>query len=177
MVQASADLLDTLSRRSLFVGLTAEQLRCILAASELRRYAPGEEIIAQGEDERHLYCILAGGVSVAVEDSTGEVHREVITLNGGHTLENQHVGDCFGEMSVLDFEPTSAHVVACAATETLVTPARALEELFEADRNLHLVLLSNIARTLSRRARMANGRRTDASGINRDRLRPVAEAP
>ena len=61
------------------------------------QYSAGDTIIARGETSRTFYVILEG---------EAEIHYK------GQTLADAGPGEVFGELSLIDDEPTSADVVA-----------------------------------------------------------------
>lgn len=139
----------------LVVALGEDQLKRFLEAGETRTYRAGDRIISEGAVGDALYLILAGRVTIHLP---GE--RIMTTLSGDDTLGAQYEGDFFGEMSVLDHEPRSASVI--AATDEVVVfrvGKDRLFALFAADTAFQVVFLSNLARILSRRLRVANLRR------------------
>lgn len=154
---AEADsLVGVLSLRPLFVGMSEEQIGAIVGVGVVRVFEPDQIIVRQGQPGEALHTILSGRVSVRSVGEGGEPDRELAVLCGGETLDSQYQGDLFGEMSVLDFEPMSANVVALDRCEILIMPIEALFGVFEKDREAHVMLVSNLARTLSRRLRRAN---------------------
>lgn len=61
-------------------------------------YGPGEKLIEQNSGNSHLFFIINGNVDIVIDGKT------VVSLSGG--------GHVFGEMSFVDYSPTSASVVA-----------------------------------------------------------------
>ena len=151
-------LIESLAMRCLFVGLYDAQLAEIVGAGRLERFEPGQTILTEGQAGQALYTMLFGSVAVRMTGSPPGRAAELAVLRGGQTLEAQYEGDFFGEMSVLDLEPISATVTAVEPCQILVVPVKALYEVFQRDRDIQVILISNLARTLSRRLRKANQR-------------------
>ena len=101
--------LDLIRRVPLFSDLTAGQSSILYASVDKKRFKRGENIVEQGKISGTLFMILSGKVRVLSQDARG---REVIMA----TLE---VGDCIGEMSLIDGEPHSATVRAEVQTDVL----------------------------------------------------------
>ena len=101
--------LDLIRRVPLFSDLSAAQSGIVSATVEKRRYKRGDLIVEQGKISGALFMILSGKVRVLSQDDRG---REVIMA----TLD---VGDCIGEMSLIDGEPHSATVRAETQTDVL----------------------------------------------------------
>ena len=101
--------LDLIRRVPLFSDLTAGQSSILYASVDKKRFKRGENIVEQGKISGTLFMILSGEARVLSQDARG---REVIMA----TLE---VGDCIGEMSLIDGEPHSATVRAEVQTDVL----------------------------------------------------------
>ena len=95
--EGRAALLNALRSQFLVDG-SSDVADMIASAAQLREYAPGARLFAQGERGADLYLILAGKVSVHVDE------QEVATISTG-----MHVG----EIGLLEsFKGRSATVVA-----------------------------------------------------------------
>lgn len=81
---------------------------------ELVEYDLGEEILKQGEHNRHLYFLLDGRVSVVVD---GDVVAELTDA-----------GDVLGEMSVITQQPCMATIIADSDVQILRIEMEILEE-------------------------------------------------
>lgn len=101
--------LDLIRRVPLFSDLTAGQSSILYAAVDKKRFKRGENIVEQGKISGTLFMILSGKARVLSQDARG---REVIMA----TIE---VGDCIGEMSLIDGQPHSATVRAEVQTDVL----------------------------------------------------------
>ncbi|EPR38719.1 putative transcriptional regulator, Crp/Fnr family [Desulfovibrio sp. X2] len=108
-----AGYLDKLRLLPGFDVLDDERLRCLLSATKVRRYEPGEMIIREGESSPRFYFLLQGLVRVF----KGAVELGCL----------QRLGEVFGEMGVIDKSPRSASVQAIQRTLCLVLDAEALD--------------------------------------------------
>ena len=106
----SVSNVDLIRRVPLFSDLSPAQSSIVSATMDKRRYKRGELIVEQGKISGALFMILSGKVRVLSQDQRA---REVIIA----TLD---VGDCIGEMSLIDGEPHSATVRAETQTDVLV---------------------------------------------------------
>lgn len=101
--------LDHLAAVPLFSACSRRDLQKIAKASDELRVESGRVLVEQGATGRECYIVLDG--TAAVKRS----NRKVASLG---------VGDCVGEMSLLDHGPRTATVVAETPMEVLVLGAR-----------------------------------------------------
>jgi CRP/FNR family cyclic AMP-dependent transcriptional regulator len=133
---------EVLRRIPLFASLPEAELRAFAPLLRERRLAKGSVILMQGDPGDALYLITSGQVKVVL---IGEDGREVI-------LSVLGPGAFFGEMSLLDDEPRSAHVV--AMDEATVLQLR--REDFQARLRSSPEVAVAVLRELSRRLRRAD---------------------
>ena len=119
-VNAKDEVLNTVSRLSLFEGLDDQTLRHIALSAELRTLEKEEWVIHKGERGAHLYFLLIGRLQVI--DSTEE-GREI-------GISFLKPGDYFGELSVIDGLPRSASVVATSKSKLLALRRSVALDLF-----------------------------------------------
>ena len=155
--EVSRELLKKLSESVLLVALTSDQLRAVARSGTVERHKKGQRIIGRGGPGDSLYLILEGKVKVSTPEET-----TLANLSSEDTLMDAYEGDFFGEMSVLDHEPRSADVVAVSDVEVFRIDMEELYTLFAESVDMQVVILTNMARTLSRRLRRANMRVRDA---------------
>jgi CRP-like cAMP-binding protein len=86
----------------LFEHLSDTQAISLIGALEKRRFKRSENLVVAGTKSNTLFVILSGKASVVVANPSG---KELVLATLG-------VGDCIGEMSLLDNEPHSASVIA-----------------------------------------------------------------
>jgi CRP/FNR family cyclic AMP-dependent transcriptional regulator len=94
--------LDVLRQVPLLAALPEAELAALAPLLRERRYPRGAVILMQGDPGDSLFLLAQGQVKVVL---IGEDGREVI-------LSVLGPGSFFGEMSLLDGEPRSAHVIA-----------------------------------------------------------------
>lgn len=143
--------IEKLRNLTLFIGLDDDKLKKISEIIVEKEFEPGEVIISEGEIGDALYLIQEGTIDIVKEK--GPEKKVVAKLTPSGSLIKQYEGDFFGEMSILDLEPRSATAIASEKTILFYISRNDLMELFHKDKDLHLFILSNMARTLSRRIR------------------------
>jgi len=156
LVPMSSDRLDLLKNMPVFGGLSDSALGWILEFARSVDVAAGEYFFRQGDDSHTTFVLESGRVSVL--KSWEEVPQRLRSLG---------VGDCFGEMALIDFGARSASVVAdedCRAIE--FSPA-CLLEVAKRDLEQYALVYMNMARELSRRLRLADERLFEAQARDR----------
>ena len=106
-------------------ALSDEQLDELASSCRERPYAPGETIIAQGEDGDELFIVQRGEVEVLL-DADGE-SVEVARLGPG---------SFFGEMSLMTGQPRMATVRTQRETQVLVVSKAAFAKVLDASPEL-----------------------------------------
>ena len=101
---------DDLKRVPLFSDLSEDELARFAAVVREREYPKNSVILFEDDPGDALYIVSSGQVKVVL---IGEDGREVILSVLGD-------GDFFGEMSLIDDEPRSAHVIAMKDSRLLV---------------------------------------------------------
>jgi CRP-like cAMP-binding protein len=94
----------------LFEHLSDTQAISLIGALEKKRFKRSESLVVAGTKSNMLFVILSGKASVVVANPSG---KELV-------LATLSVGDCIGEMSLLDNEPHSASVIAETQIDALV---------------------------------------------------------
>lgn len=131
---------DILRRIPLFASLPEAELRAFAPLLREKRFAKGAMILMQGDPGDALYVIAAGQVKVLL---IGEDGREVI-------LSVLGPGAIFGEMSLLDDEPRSAHVVAMDDATLLQLRREDFQARLRASPDVGLAVLRELSRRLRR---------------------------
>jgi len=103
-------------------------------AAVIRRVAGGELIVAQGDEDTHMFIVQSGCV---------EVRRHV----GDQVVVHGRVerGDFFGEMSLLESQPRAADVVAVEESVLLELGAGALLLRIRRDPTLAVEMLQKLS--------------------------------
>jgi len=146
--------LRRLAESPLLVALDEAQLEQFIAVGRLERHGDGEMIIRERESGDALYLILEGEVRISSAENP-----ELARLSGDGRLHTQYEGDFFGEMSILDYEARSASAHAVGDVLVFRVGREELFGLFGSNTDLQVILLTNMARILSRRLRVTNKRR------------------
>jgi CRP-like cAMP-binding protein len=107
---ATLTKIELLKRVPLFGKLSDTQAISLIGSLEKQRYKRSEHIVDVGQKSNALYVILSGTARVVIISDKG---KEVVLANLG-------VGDCIGEMSLLDDLPHSATVVADSQMDVLI---------------------------------------------------------
>ncbi len=135
-------LASTLSAVPLFSQLREGDLAQLSRAAQERSYPKNSVILFEDDPGDALYVVVSGQVKVVLIAEDG---REVI-------LSIRSKGDFFGEMSLIDEEPRSAHVIAMEDSRLLVLRRddfnRCLREIPQ--------IATGLLRTMCRRLRQAD---------------------
>lgn len=137
--------LEVLQEAALFQELTLAELRVVMSAGQTKEVAKDERLIRAGESGRAVHILLEGMVKV----TRGEHETEEI-------LAALVPGEHFGEMSLLDDAPTSAHVTTLEPSLLFSLDRTAMEGLLGGDPRLAVKLYRVFVRTLSQRLRKVN---------------------
>ncbi|HZS37564.1 MAG TPA: cyclic nucleotide-binding domain-containing protein [Polyangia bacterium] len=139
---------EVLAQVPIFGGLPDSAMDRLLDLMKRRAFAAGETICAEGERAGEMFVVHVGAVEVRKRARDGS--RETC-------LAQLRAGDCFGEMALIDIQPRSASVIACAPTELYVLSNMDLYALYQEDLASYTFFLQNLCRELSRRLRKADG--------------------
>jgi CRP/FNR family transcriptional regulator, cyclic AMP receptor protein len=128
----------------LFTGLSQEELQRFAEVTREKTYPKGSVILFEDDPGDSLFVVREGRVKVVL---VGEDGREVI-------LGVLGIGEHFGELSLIDDQPRSAHVIAMEDSTVLVLRREDFRRRVEASPSVAWALLSE----LSRRLRVADGK-------------------
>lgn len=137
----SQEILNYLSKTTLFKGLSDEMLGELAESTTTRKLASGDILMKKGEMADSLFIISEGWFKIVTEDSKGD---ELILNKCGP-------GEIIGEMALLDKGPRTASVIALEDSEALELKQQAFEDVL--DRNPEVSL--SIIRNYSNRMRWA----------------------
>jgi CRP-like cAMP-binding protein len=138
--------LELLRQTDLFQELTKEELGKITGISAKESFDAGHVIFEEGEKGDKFYLIMKGEVRIS----------KIIPGIGEEALVVLKKGSYFGEMSLIDDQPRSAHAIVNKAAEFLVIDRTDFERLLIKDKDLAYKLLMTFVRTLSLRLRETN---------------------
>ncbi|HEX6231365.1 MAG TPA: cyclic nucleotide-binding domain-containing protein [Actinomycetota bacterium] len=134
---------EMLARVPLFAGLSPRYLRRLADLTEEQRFMEGARIVREGDMGDTFYVVLEGEAKV--------VNR------AGRTVNHLYPGDFFGEISLLDGGPRTAHVVASTPVTTLALPRKALLDSIKREPAIGAKLLAHAAALLRRMERSTSG--------------------
>jgi diguanylate cyclase (GGDEF)-like protein len=125
----------------LFRGVRADDVQELLQRCDRRDIEPGEQLLAPGERNEHVFIVLSGSLNVHV----GSIDTPI--------LATVDPGACVGEMSIIEDRDPSAFVLGAEPTHLLVIHQSVLWEMVHAShefaKNL-LVVLSERVRSHNR---------------------------
>jgi CRP-like cAMP-binding protein len=147
---------NLLQDRPLFSGISSEAFKKFAQIATYQEFQPGEVIITEGEQKDALMVIEKGQVGVFKSDpSLFADDQQVATLSGDKKFCNIFRGDILGEMSLIDVEPASATVRAVTEAGIWSMGREDFAAVLRKDLTAYIVIITNIARILSRRLRDA----------------------
>lgn len=135
--------LETLHDVSLLRGLTGCEVREIVAAGVIRRYAADSLLFDTGQSDRRLYVVLEGQVAIQL---LGLMIDDPIVLTAGPR-------DVFGESALFSPAAHTTRATTSTVVRTLELSGAAFDELFQAGRPAASKLALNGAGLLAERLR------------------------
>jgi len=130
---------------------------------EVLKYLPNVVIFTKGQHGDAMFLVLQG-----------ELRARVMVGGRESTLSIMGVGDCVGELAIIDESPRSADVVANTETILLKISADALKRLFKEAPALAAPFLLGLSKTITSRVRTLTKRYEDSilfartAGTSRD---------
>ncbi len=131
---------DDLKRVPLFSDLSPAELERFAEVAREREYPKNSVILFEDDPGDALYVVSGGQVKVVL---IGEDGREVI-------LSVLSDGDFFGEMSLIDDEPRSAHVIAMRDSRLLVLRRDDFQQQLQEHPSIALKVLKVMVQRLRR---------------------------
>lgn len=130
----------------LFKYLSPVEREIIYSLCKKRQYQNGKLILQEGIPGSGLYIIEKGQVTVTKKGKQGEDIVLATIKEGGH----------FGEMSLLNDEPTSASVVSSGDVAVYLMERKVFFSLLDLNKSLSNKILRAMCEELSNRLRVAN---------------------
>ena len=130
-----------------FAGLSDLALTFILEQSDTIQVEAGEHFFREGDAANSLYVLTSGTVLIE-KDWQGTPIK----------LQRMGIGDCIGEMAIIDLQGRSASARAetdCRAIEIMRVT---INKLYQQDLEQFAILMMNMGREVSRRLRSASER-------------------
>ena len=140
-----------LRRIKIFADMDERQLASFLQYMEVLKLLPNAPVVAKGERGDAMFLVLEG-----------EVRARVMVGGRESTLATMTVGECFGELAVIDESPRSADVVTNTESVLLKISAGALKQLFQEAPALAAPFLLGLNRTITSRVRTLTKRYEDS---------------
>ena len=128
------------SNLDLFRDNATPAINQVLAQCPKRELKRGEILLEPGQANHHIYFLICGQLDIRLKSADSAVAD---TIN---------VGDCIGEMSIIDGEPTSAYVVARMSSEVLMVH----ESVFWSKIATESTAVRSLSRILAERMRKRN---------------------
>jgi CRP-like cAMP-binding protein len=150
MPLSTTAIAEFLAKTKFFEGLPQGYLLRIADLGREEEHRGGEKVFAEGDKGDKFYLILDGAVRIS----------RIVPGMGEEALAILKGGDYFGEMSLIDDSPRSAHALVHEKCRLFSLRREDLEDLLFVDRNLAYELLWRWVRTLSARLRESNNKMT-----------------
>jgi CRP/FNR family transcriptional regulator, cyclic AMP receptor protein len=141
----------SLRRIKIFVDMDERQLASFLQYMEVLKLLPNATVFKKGDHGDAMFLVLEG-----------ELRARVMVGGQETTLAVLNVGECFGEMAVIDEGPRSADVVANQECMLLKISAAALKRVFQEAPALAAPFLLGLSKTISTRVRTLTKRYEDS---------------
>jgi phosphoserine phosphatase RsbU/P len=136
--------LEWLETAPLFRGVPAQVVASVLASAARRSLVDGEVLLEPGTSNQHLFVLVRGSLQICLAGGAASGTIEVAP------------GECVGEFSIIDGQPTSARVAASGPSEVLLLPEdQVWAELIPAPsfaRNLLQILTGRLRRAAQSQA-------------------------
>ena len=157
---AAADALGiqpgSLRRIKMLADVDERLLASLLPYLEVVKVAPFGTVVNKGDHGDALFMVLEG-----------EVRARSMIDGQESTLATLGVGECFGELAILDHGPRSADVIANQPTVLIKVSAGALKKMFGEAPALAAPFMFALARVISQRVRVLTKRYEDSIHFSR----------
>jgi diguanylate cyclase (GGDEF)-like protein len=127
---------NLLAQLDVLRGVAIESVLGLLERCPMRLLAAGDQLLTKGQPNSSMYVILSGKLAIHLDN----VENEPLTF--------VDAGDTVGELSVIDEQPVSSHVVASAPTRLLVIDQATFWSLASASHRFTINLLLRLAQRL-----------------------------
>jgi len=124
----------------LFAGLRKGQARIVVLMGQIKRFAPGDYIVRQGELGNEMYVIIQGTTEVWA--NVDHERKPIVELRRG---------EVFGEMGLVRHTERSTDVIAASEVEVLAVDERFLERIQRRYPRIAAQVFLNLTRILSDR--------------------------
>jgi sigma-B regulation protein RsbU (phosphoserine phosphatase) len=140
--------LEAIAACELFQGVNQELLTALLKKCWVQSVPAGTSITEPGQENHNLYILLSGDLMVYLaEDDDAVLHPEM-----GFKIP---VGECIGEMSIIENKPVSAYVVTASECRLLSIPEKVFWDDLMAWPEVVKSLLTNLSSRMRRLDKVA----------------------
>jgi serine/threonine protein phosphatase PrpC len=147
--------IEVLKQMPLFRHLTYKEIIRVLNVTEVREYAPGQEIIKEGTPGEEMFIVLRGKV---------RLHKN------GAFITHLAAGSHMGEMALVDRGPRSVSATADDRSRVLTLRRREFYQIIRKDPSLSVKLLWSFVQVLADRLRKTtedlSGARLEANALD-----------
>ena len=154
--QANAINPGSLRRIKMLAHVDDRLLASLLSYLEVVNVKQFGTVVSKGEDGDSLFMVLEG-----------ELRARVIIDGKETTLSTMGVGECFGELAVVDHGPRSADVVANADSVLIKVSSNALMKMFTEAPALAAPFMLALTRVIAQRVRSITKRYEDTIHLSR----------
>ena len=141
----------SLARIKIFADMDERQLASFLQYMEVLQLLPNASVFKKGEHGDAMFLVLQG-----------ELRARIMVGGKESTLSTMGVGECFGELAVIDESARSADVVANTESVLLKISSGALKKLFQEAPALAAPFLFGLNKTITGRVRTLTKRYEDS---------------
>ena len=141
----------SLRRIKILADMDERQLASFLRYMEVLKLLPNATVFNKGDHGDAMFLVLQG-----------ELRARVMVGGRESTLATMTVGECFGEMAVIDEGPRSADVLVNQECVLLKISADALKRVFKEAPALAAPFLLGLSKTISSRVRKLTKRYEDS---------------
>jgi CRP-like cAMP-binding protein len=146
----------SLRRIKMLADVDERLLASLLSYLEVVRVAPFGTVVNKGENGDALFMVLEG-----------EVRARMMIGGRETTLSTMGVGECFGELAIVDQGPRSADVLANQPTVLIKVSAAALKKMFTEAPALAAPFMLALTRVIAQRVRVLTKRYEDSIQFSR----------
>jgi len=147
--------IEVLKQMPLFRHLTYKEIIRVLNVTEVREYAPGQEVIKEGTPGEEMFILLRGKI---------RLHKNGAFIT--HLLAGSHMG----EMALVDRGPRSVSATADERSRVLILRRREFYQIIRKDPSLSVKLLWSFVQVLADRLRKTtedlSGARLEANALD-----------
>ncbi|MEI6393510.1 MAG: cyclic nucleotide-binding domain-containing protein [Verrucomicrobiota bacterium] len=146
----------SLRRIKMLADVDERLLASLLTYLEVVKVPPFGTVVNKGEQGDALFMVLEG-----------EVRARLMIGGQESTLATMGVGECFGEMAILDHGPRSADVISNQPSVLIKVSAAALKKMFEEAPALAAPFMFALSRVITQRVRVMTKRYEDSIQFSR----------